>query len=306
MHRLLTLPLIASLLLFGAVAKAQVVILPPDRANVTVEEGEAVRSILADAYADVEKGKVILAPVSAAESQDPPNKIATDLGGKQFITLRATRLSERIVLTAALYSADGQEIHRVRMTAASLDDIEPVTARMAKALHDGTNTDESITIDTVTEREGQKRNRTFSEKVMGVKTSVTGIIARGSYEPMVAVEFDGRLEAQSYFLEFGAGFQLPTGGSGSSDRQVGGVLAEIGASYYLTHTSVSPYVGGGVMPRLLAGDPSGANLALYAQAGAMFFRESSSRLYADFRVAQNVTPWSRESFIYLNGTYTTE
>src|SRR5690606_15838981 len=102
--------------------------------------------------------------------------------------------------------------------------------------------------------------------------------------------FDARLEAKSYFLEFGAGVLLPSSSAYESEEQLayGGVVGEIGASYYLMHTDVSPYVGAGVMPRVLSASP--ANLAVYGQAGFMFFRTSSSRLYAELRVAQNVTP----------------
>jgi hypothetical protein len=42
------------------------------------------------------------------------------------------------------------------------------------------------------------------------------------------------------------------------------------------------------MPRLMSS--SVTNLAPYAQGGLMFFRESSTRLYLDLRVAQNVLP----------------
>jgi hypothetical protein len=103
------------------------------------------------------------------------------------------------------------------------------------------------------------------------------------------------LESDSFFLEFGAGFTVPSSGVSEADRSIGGVFAEFGADYYLTHSSVSPYIGGGVMPRLIGGNhvDFGANLAAYGQLGVMFFRQSSSRLYLDLRVAQNLTPWQR-------------
>lgn len=281
-------------------AAADVAVLPAELANVTPEEGQAINAVFADSYAEVSTDKVTLAKVPEGDNPPSPDQTARDLGAQQYVTLRATRLSSRIILTAALYSADGKELHRVRMTAASLDDIEPTTQRMARALHDRKSTDETQTIDNVTEREGQKKNRTFSEKVMGIKTSIEYPMNGGSYQSVLNFGFDGRLEGDSYFLEIGAGFALPSSGVSESDRTFGGLYTEFGADYYLTHTSVSPYLGGGVMPRLIGGDgvDFGANLAVYGQFGVMFFRQSSSRLYMDVRVAQNLTPWRGSTTIY--------
>jgi hypothetical protein len=313
-------------------AKADVVVVPADLANVTQEEGQAIEAVFADAYAEVADEKVTLAkrtqsapagdsaasdssrstegklaegktesgssPEPKPENAQPsPQQLAHELGAQQYITLRATRLSSRIILTAALYSADGTELHRVRMTAASLDDIEPIAERMARALHDRTSTEESRTIDNVTEREGEKKNRTFSEKVMGIKASFDYPVTGGDYLPVVNFGFNGRLEGQSYFLEVGAGFSIPSSGS-SASRAFGGVFSEFGADYYLMTSNVSPYVGGGVMPRLIGGDAIdfGANIAVFGQVGLMFFRQSSSRLFLDARIAQNLTPWRTTTY----------
>jgi hypothetical protein len=289
-------------LLWVSQALGDVAVLPAELANMTPEEGQAINAVFADAYAEVSTDKVTLAKGVEGDKPHSPDQTARDLGAQQYVTLRATRLSARIILTAALHSADGKELHRVRMTAASLDDIEPTAQRMAKALHDRTSTDETQTIDNVTEREGQKKNRTFSEKVMGIKTSIEYPMNGGDYQTVMNFGFDGRLEGESYFLEIGAGFALPSSGVSENDRTFGGLYTEFGADYYLTHTNVSPYLGGGVMPRLIGGDgvDFGANLAVYGQGGVMFFRKSSSRLYLDVRIAQNVTPWRETTTTYGN------
>lgn len=285
-----------------SLAAAEVAVMQAELANVTVEEGQAINAVFADAYAEVNADKVTLAKAPEGAQALPPDQVARDLGAQQYIMVRATRLSSRIILTAALYSADGKELHRVRMTAASLDDIEPVAQRMARALHDRTSTDETQTIDNVTEREGQKKNRTFSEKVIGVKTSIEYPMNGGNYPPALNFGFDTRLEGDSFFLEVGAGFLVSSSGGSDTDRSFGGIFTEFGADYYLTHTSVSPYIGAGVMPRLIGGEhvDIAANLAAYGQLGVMFFRQSSSRLYLDLRVAQNLTPWRGTTTTYSN------
>ena len=54
------------------------------------------------------------------------------------------------------------------------------------------------------------------------------------------------------------------------------------------HSATSPYLGLGVLPRLMSKDVT--NLAAYGQGGVMFFRDASTRLYTDLRVAQNLLP----------------
>jgi hypothetical protein len=79
---------------------------------------------------------------------------------------------------------------------------------------------------------------------------------------------------------------------GGNSASVGGLVGQLGASYYLTHTSVSPYIGAGVSPRLLFGDYSGAGLTVGGQIGVMFMRQASTRIYVEGRVDQNVLPLS--------------
>jgi hypothetical protein len=103
---------------------------------------------------------------------------------------------------------------------------------------------------------------------------------------MMVAGFALRVEARSHFLEFGVGLALPANAGDGEHRAYGGVYADIGANFYLADSSTSPYLGFGVMPRLMSRQVT--NLAPYGQAGLMFFRESSTRLYLDLRVAQNV------------------
>ena len=142
-------------------------------------------------------------------------------------------------------------------------------------------------LETVTKTEGKRPNRTWIEQVTGFKAAFTypvGYVAE--IAPMLNIGFNGRFESTHSFLEFGAGFVIP--GGIDAERTYGGVYGELGANWYLGSASTSPYLGAGVLPRLASSTI--INLAPYVQAGLMFFRESSSRLYADLRVAQNVLP----------------
>jgi hypothetical protein len=92
----------------------------------------------------------------------------------------------------------------------------------------------------VTMTEGNVPNRTFSEKVWGLKTGVfLPWASHTDLRPQLAFGFDWRFEAMRYFLEFGLGATLPSHDLGAG-AGYGGVWAELGGSYYLTDSFISP------------------------------------------------------------------
>jgi hypothetical protein len=94
------------------------------------------------------------------------------------------------------------------------------------------------------------------------------------------------MEGSSYFLEAGAGFMV--GSSRSDGPQVAGLIGQLGGSYYLAQSSVSPYVGLGVSPRLMSSEYQGVGFTVNGHLGIMFMREYSTRFYAELRVDQNL------------------
>jgi hypothetical protein len=234
---------------------------------------------------------------------------AEKLGASEYLHVTAVRLKERVIVTATLYAADGKMLHSAKMTADSLDDMEPASERIAMALVGRKSTKQTRTLDTITKSEGRRPNKTWVEKVMGLKASLTYPLGYGNeIAPMMNFGFNGRLESRSYFVEFGVGFTIPamTEEEGETELAYGGLYSELGFNYYLGDSNVSPYVGGGVLPRLMG--RSITNFAPFGQGGLMFFRESSTRLYLDLRIAQNVLPvrFSNSSYDGITGVYTEE
>ncbi|MBI5549418.1 MAG: hypothetical protein HY901_36490, partial [Deltaproteobacteria bacterium] len=201
--------------------------------------------------------------------------------------------------------ASGEQLYSAQMTALSMDDMPEVANRLARALAQKTTVEEAMTLDNITRKDAAPVNRTFSEKIIGVRTGFT--MPAQDFEPSLALGFDARLEGQNYFLEFGVGAFIPTD---SSDKRsgLGGLYADLGGAYYLTHTSISPYVGAGILPRLQVGSEvdGGVGLAPYGQLGLMFMRESSSRIYTDLRVAQNVIALKKSTYNYDTFQSTTQ
>lgn len=273
-------------------------VMPVKGTNLTEGERAAIGALVASAYASQTRGRVLnpdeTGPVLAQAATEKDT--ATQLNLSEYIVISAVKLDQRIAIDATLYNRHGSHLHHTSATAMSLDDMQAVSERIAMALHRRTELEHTQTLDTVTEKEATRPTRTFAEKVAGFRTAVVlPFVPDYDPAPMLLGQFDLRLEGQSYFIEFAAGLMLPSDFDDDGDRiSVGGLVGQLGASYYLTHTSVSPYIGGGVSPRLMFGDYSGAALTVGGQFGVMFMRQSSTRIYAEVRLDQNVLPLSTD------------
>jgi hypothetical protein len=270
-----------------ALAHAAATPLAVECTNLTLGECSAVEALFADAYALASGQPVARQAVPAGPSGEPAP--AAPMVG-EHVRVSAVRLSTRIALRAQQVRSDGTAAHAVEMTATGLDDVQPAANRMSQALVKRTSIEQTMTIKNVTQSEGRAHNRTFTEKVMGFKTSLTTPFTSDlELAPMLALQFDGRFETDSYFLEFGAGATIPTD---SNDRRgYGGLFAEFGGSAYLGPEGTPLYLGAGIIPRLFfSSDAGGVAAAVYGQVGLMFMRTSSTRLYIELRVAQNAMP----------------
>ena len=283
---LLTIPFFVSL---SAPAFAAVMVLPVEGTNLEEGEAEAIGQMVTAAYQIESKDRVI-APATVKKALDETGSYqlaAQKLGANEFVYVSAVRLNQRIVITAARYSSDGKLLFSEKISATTLDDAEPGSERLARALIAHQTTTEARTLDNVMATEKAPPNRVGSQKVPGFKGSFTFPVGWGEeLAPMMSAAFDLRLENANNFIEFGIGFTVP---AGNYDYGYGGLFLDIGGNFYLSHTSTSPYVGFGVMPRLMSSDTI-ANLLVYGQGGLMFFREASTRLYVDLRVGQNLIP----------------
>jgi hypothetical protein len=286
----------ALLLIAGAARAADVAVLPVQGTNLAPGEADAIGALVADAFA-TESGAQVAPPAETARVLGETGNVqaaVAKLGAREYVETSAIRLTTRIRIRTVLRDVSGAQIHAAEMTAASLDDAQPVSVRLARALVRRTSVDQTRTVRDVTRREGQAPNRTFTEKVMGLKSAVIWPSASGkSFDPSVSFQFDGRLETRAGFLEFGAGAVIPT--NGSDKDGLGGVFMEFGGSLYLAEANASPYIGAGFVPRIyFTSDGGGAQAAAYAQAGVMFMRESSSRIYVELRGTKALTPIEEE------------
>ena len=290
---------IACLLTFWAasvVQAADVGVFPVVGTNLSEGESAAIGQLIASAYA-VQSHQSVLGPQDLAASVQrtaSERDSARELGLPQYIHVEAVRLTTRIALHVRLHNIHGSVLYEVRDTALSLDDMPVLSERIAAALLRRTPVEYTRGIDNVTGREARGQNRLFLEKIFGARFALVAPFAKHlERQASLLFQFDARLEQRDYFLELGAGFWLPS--ATNSPEAIAGFVAHIGGSYYLTHTSVSPYIGIGVSPRVFFGDYTGPGFAANAHIGVMFLREASTRLYAEIRVDQNLVMVRREA-----------
>jgi hypothetical protein len=263
-------------------------VFPVHATNLSERDSASIGALFSSAYAEQAHRSVLmpaeLAPVLQRTGSE--TRAAELLQLHEYVHVEAVQLPSRIVLSAQLRDMYGRSLYEVRDTAFSLDDLELVSLRMAAALVQRAPVLAASTF------EGQdgawaSTTRPRAEKLFGARFALVMPFARDlETQASLLSQFDVRIERRRFFVELAAGFWLP---SRTNARQgLGGLVGQLGGSYYLAHSGVSPYVGLGVSPRWFAGEYSGAGLAVNAHVGAMFMCEASTRLYAELRVDQNL------------------
>src|SRR6266511_3359513 len=238
------------LLSISAPLFASVMVLPVKGTNLEPGEVDAIGQMVATAY-QLEAKEAAIGPADeqkVVEETGSYQAAAQKLGAHEYVYVTVVQLNARIVITATRYGADFHYIYSAKMTAACLDDVEPASERLAKALLHQQTTLEARTVDNVTTTEQRQPTRVTSQKVAGFKGSFTYPVGWNKpMAPQMSGAFDLRLESGMHFIEIGVGLTFATSDYSYS---YGGLWGDIGGSFYLTEGSTAPYVGFGMMPRL--------------------------------------------------------
>jgi hypothetical protein len=270
-------------------------IAPVKGINLGPGEAEVIGELLAQAYAKASRIDVI-SPSSVASAMAGADVVtaAHKLGAKEMVEATALGLESRkgksYRISVTRRRAGGELIHQAEMSASSMEDVVVVSGRLAEALVQKVDPTAARNRNTVAASESGLANRLRSESILGVKAVFIQPVGNVAFVPMGGISFDARLEREKYFLEFGVGFLIPGPVGTSRVSSYGGITTEIGANYFLTDGDVGVYAGGGLQTRAISSNGLAFNLAPFAQLGVTFSRDSSTRFFADLRVAQNVLP----------------
>lgn len=288
--------------------------------NLLPQDAGAVAELIAQSYALFSRQTVIppLRSAAALAQTHTYEAAAAQLGVKEYVRISAVAAGRRIVIAAARHQADGLLLQQARQVAERIEDVPAAAQSVASALLTGSAPAGGVPVGAAPppfRAPAPKADNT----VYGFKAGLHMPVARdASYYPTVSLQFDARYELPRMFLQFGAGFVLPTVitdapyvdcpwdnvtmmsvcPENTSDRgHTGGLTGEVGASYYLTDGDVVPYVGGGLITRIIiAGvdsydgstesERSIASILAYGQFGLTFPRQSTTRFFADLRASQ--------------------
>lgn len=294
-------------------AGATVAVMPVQGVNLTEGQCDAIGVLFANAFAR-ETNVVVASPLetkSVLANAKTSLSAATKLGVFEYIEINAVQLGSKTTLSAARFSKDGKEVFRSESAAATLEDMPNAVARLAHSLAWAQPAPRRLeaTIDTAPPppSSGPKPY----PAALGLKSGIIFPVGRSeSFSALMSLQFDGRIGPRNAFAEVGAGFAVPsTTAPGSNTVEMGGVFAEFGGGYYLSEGSVSPYLGGGISPRIWivttpnSGSTTGATCTVHGQAGVNFTRDSRARIFAELRVAQYIIGLTNEVST-LDGTMT--
>lgn len=281
-----------------------VVVLPEPGYRVEPEAVFLAARFLADAYGDACHTAVAdVARTQAWRNQQRSMDAALDqLGERTVITLELITLGEDLLVSAARYeSAEPSTAHqpgripsqRIKLKAAGLDELPVVGERLGESLCRQVPLEASQSYHTILSQEAQAPKRVFGSLDVGARLNLVMPLSDVALQPMMSGGVALRWEAERFFLELGGGALIPATGVIKDAFSYGGVYADFGAAYFLYADAVGVYLGGGILPSLLA--PSngelGVHFAPYATLGLELLRYSTARVVIDFRVAQHVLPF---------------
>ncbi len=264
-----------------------IVVFPPQTTNVSPGEADAAGALLAEGF-KAASGDTVIGPAQSSEALRGNASLAEAakaLGADRYVESSLVGLQKSLVLSADLIDANGSRRHR-QMTLATLDDMQPASERIARALLENSDITANQTVDTVTDREAEGLKRKKAYRIGGFRIGMLMPVAKGyQFDPGFEILYDLRLEQRNYFLTIATGAVF---GIGGEHPALGGWLLELGAAWYLSDGDFAPYIGGGVSPRIISVDEVRFGLAPYAVLGATLGRTSTASFSFELRAAQNV------------------
>jgi hypothetical protein len=329
--RLLSLLLAHVLWLLPIAAHAaDVAVFGPEISNLPAQDAEAVAGLIAQAYASASQQSVVPPSEarSATEAGTSYEAAAAKLGVKEYLRLSAVSAGRSLVISASRHRADGSVLFQTKQVSEGLEGVARDADAIAQALLGKTSLAAPPSPSPVSPAaEVEMPPAKFKEDTdnyYGFKTGVHFPLAKGAnYWTGLSLQFVGRLQFPRFFIEFGAGFIVPTiiddrydesvcgfypatgttvcNDPDNGDRgYIGGFTTELGASYYLTKGNVVPYVGGGIIPRIVLAGLNNeshdiAGMLAYAQFGFTAPRHGHTHFFADIRLSQAILPQHLES-----------
>lgn len=212
--------------------------------NVCTVFGDLVRVELMKAGNSVTPRSMM--PPETCPDEACASRIGKTLMTKEAVVLRISKLGEKHLILATLVDVEsGRSLYADRVTAGSLDDLDVLSVRLARAIDRRVPVSETMTVDTVSAHDSAEQKRQKAVFTTGLRLG--GILPVGnSYagaQSLYAGDIVSYYEVRDYMIEAAVGFR---GATNDPDIQVAEWGVDLGAYYHLTQNDISPFVGGGV------------------------------------------------------------
>lgn len=239
----------------------------------------------ADAGVEVHDPRVTGA---ALEEHGSREEAARALGADRFVRCSAARLEDKILLQCTELEPSGDVLHQAHMVAHGVDDLPDVCQRVAKALVYHTDTEQQMSLATISNEEATPQQRVWMEQQTGMRLGVLGAMADGEAGALLTMSYDVRFSGRRSYIELAPTMLLPTP---VDDLAYGALGVDLGVGVYSADANVSAYVGGGLSTRVFVAErEAGVTAAPYGHLGAVVGRFATARFYAEYRVSQHVLP----------------
>ena len=191
--------------------------------------------------------KSMLKPASCADEACAAQG-ARAAGVPEAALVKLTRLNQKVMVIATLVDAEtSRAVFSDRVAAASLDDMDVISTRVARALVQRVPISQTLTADTATELETHDPRRQKSFFSTGVR--VAGAIPLGAAYAGMGGMYDLDLvsfyEVRQYLIEASVGFRS-TARAGTKEFTTVFPLPDIGGYYQFGNEDITPFIGGGV------------------------------------------------------------
>jgi hypothetical protein len=293
--------LIAVWLASGAQALAQ-----GQARHVVVPEPEAlgVDPVSAATFADLVRGELARQPgfTVVPRSQTPQQPCgdaacavtaSEHAGTHSAVILHLSQLGERVIVRVEHVDRSGQVYYSDRITGNTVEDLEPLSLRVARAVATGKPLADSATVTTVTANEAKDPVRKSALAMSGIRLGQALPVASSFGGSGSMTDFG--LFAMFELLEFAAMIDLDFRWTTESNAPVEAFSfgLDLGGRYFLDpDANHGWFLGGGVGWRAIKvdrpdGRDSASGMGAYAEGGLMMFRTTDFHIIPSLRYDLN-------------------
>ncbi len=277
-------------------AAATVAVFPANVVNVLPTQGGVISELMLQTFTQVSGEFPVQYKISSAALDSAKGNYtaaAKACGADEYILLNIIGVDTIFQIEGIRYSAQNGPMYTAHIKAEGMNDVFEALDRLARALCIRKTTDETTTLSNVTkEEEDAEKNRKATERIKSIKFGFTYPIVSGErFDPMAEVGYDMKFDNRNFFANLGVNTLLAS--NPADHYSFSGMSFTLGGAWHPSNDrTVTPYIGGGMSPRILivSGEDPGFGLMPYVNFGLIAMRTMKTRFSVDAHVGVDALP----------------